>query len=98
LAVETALDHLLYGESAEAAITAMKDAWDRQAMGVADDKSMKEYAALESFLVQARTAFGDQPIPLMRQARMQIALPGISVPLIGYADWVWPTYGRDLKT
>ena len=98
LAVEAGLDHLLYGEDSATAIAAMKNEWDRQAMGLADDKTLKEAAALEDFLVQAGVAFGGLPIPLMRQARIELPLPFISVPLIGYADYVWPDHGRDLKT
>jgi len=98
LAVETGLDHLLYGEESATAIAAMKREWDRQAMGLADDKTLEEAAALEDFLVQAAVAFGGLSIPLMRQARVELTLPDISVPLIGYADWVWPDHGRDLKT
>jgi hypothetical protein len=97
-AVETGLDFLLYGEEPAAAIAAMKAEWDRQAMGLADDKTLEEAAALEDFLVQAAVAFGGLPIPLMRQARVELTLPNISVPLIGYADFVWPDHGRDLKT
>ena len=98
LAVESGLDHLLYGEDSVTAIATMKREWDRQAMGLADDKTLKEAAALESFLVQAAVAFGGLPIPLMRQARIELPLPGISVPLIGFADYVWDDHGRDLKT
>jgi len=98
LAVEHGLDHLLYGEDSATAIAAMKREWDRQAMGLADDKTLKEGAALEDFFVQAAVAFGGLPIPLMRQARIELPLPGISVPLIGFADFVWPDHGRDLKT
>lgn len=98
LAVEHGLDHILYGEEPDVAIAAMHREWDRQAMGLADDKTLEEAAALEDFLVQAAVAFGGLPIPLMRQARVELTLPDISVPLIGYADWVWPDHGRDLKT
>jgi len=98
LAVESGLDHLLYGEDSTIAIATMKREWDRQAMGLADDKTLKEAAALEDFLVQAAVAFGGLPIPLMRQARIELPLPDISVPLIGYADYVWEDHGRDLKT
>ena len=98
LAVEHGLDCLLYGDDFVTAIAAMKREWDRQAMGLADDKTLEEAAALEDFLVQAAVAFGGLPIPLMRQARVELALPGISVPLIGFADYVWEDHGRDLKT
>jgi hypothetical protein len=72
--------------------------WDLDAQGIIEPDAVKEYDALPDFLVQAGVAFAGMPIPLQRQARIELTLPGISVPLIGYADWVWTDRGDDLKT
>jgi len=97
-AVEAAVDRLLFNLGAEAAAKAMQDEWDACAQGVVDDDATKEYDALPDFLTQAKIAFADLPMPLQRQARMSLTIPGISVPLVGFADWVWPDHGTDLKT
>src|SRR5215470_1180630 len=97
-AVEAAMDRLLYGHSPQTAMAAMLSQWDHLAQGLADEDALKEYNALEDFLVNAGVAFQGLPIPLQRQAKMELYLPGISVPLTGYADWIWPDHGSDLKT
>jgi hypothetical protein len=97
-AVEAGVDRLLFGFDKTDAEVAMLNAWDHEAQGVVDDAALKEHGALLDFLRQAWLAFHDQPIPLQRQAKVSLEIPGISVPLIGYADWVWPAMGTDLKT
>jgi hypothetical protein len=100
LAVEAGVDRLLFGDSAEAANNAMQTEWDNKAQGVADDAALKEYGVLPWFLAQASLAFADHAPPFQRQARISLEIPGIPVPLIGFADWVWkaPDCGTDLKT
>lgn len=97
-AVEAGVDRLLFGLDGGAALEAMQNKWDEQAQGIVDPDAVKEYDALLDFLVQARTAFDGMPVPLQRQAKIELTLPGISVPLIGYSDWIWPDRGTDLKT
>lgn len=97
-AVEAGVDRLLYGMDGAAAVAAMQDKWDAQAQGVVDPDVAKEQDALHDFLVQARIAFDGLSIPLQRQAKIELSLPGISVPLVGYSDWLWPENGTDLKT
>jgi len=97
-AVEAGVDQLLYGQQAGAAADAMRRQWDLDAQGVVEPDALKEYEALGDFLLQARIAFDKHPIPLQRQARITLTIPGISVPLIGYADWLWLDHGTDLKT
>jgi hypothetical protein len=67
-------------------------------LGQIDDDCVKEQTALPDFLIQARIAFDGLSIPLQRQARIDLRIPGISVPLIGFADYLWPDHGTDLKT
>lgn len=96
-AVEAGMDMHLFGTS-ENATKAMHLAFEERAAGVADTKTENERAALPQFLNQAREALKDRPMPLHRQHKINLTLPGIEVPLIGFADWVWPEYGVDLKT
>ena len=98
LAVEAGVDRLLFGVTPDAALQAMFQQWDNKAQGVADDDAVKEYEALSDFLVQAGVAYGGRPIPLQRQHRVTLELPGVSVPYIGYCDWLWQDCGSDLKT
>jgi hypothetical protein len=97
-AVEAGVDRLLFNLGREAAVAAMRDEWDKHALGLIDPQAAKESMALEDFLIQAEIAFAGMPVPLTRQTKMELELPGISVPLLGFADWVFPDAGTDLKT
>src|SRR5262249_40728251 len=97
-AVEAGVDCLLFGRDTKIATEAMQRQWDNDAQGVIDDDAQEEYDALTGFLTQAMLAFASKPVPFERQAKVELQLPGIAVPLIGYADWVWPDHGTDLKT
>jgi hypothetical protein len=100
LAVEAAVDRLLFTRDEEAANQAMHVEWDNCAQGVIDDAAQKEYDALPSFLIQAALAFDGKAPPFQRQSKVSLEIPGIPIPLIGYADWIWkePDHGTDLKT
>jgi hypothetical protein len=98
LAVEAGVDQLLYGQDIGKAAHAMMQRWNEQAQGLAEDDVLKEQDALPDFLVQAQIAFSGVPLPLRRQARIELQLPGVSVPMVGYCDWLWPDHGTDLKT
>ena len=97
-AVEAGVDQLIFGQEAGTAHEAMMQAWDERAMGQIDDDCVKEQTALPEFLLQARVAFDGLPVPLQRQARISLSIPGISVPLVGFSDYLWPDFGTDLKT
>lgn len=97
-AVEAGVDRLLYGMDGGAALEAMQQKWDAQAQGIIEPDAVKEFDALPDFLIQARIAFDGLPMPLQRQSKIELNLPGISVPLVGYCDWLWPDRGTDLKT
>ena len=98
LAVEAGLDTLLFGGSRHAALAVTERAFEEKAQGLADDKTVKERAALPEFLKQAADVAARHGQPLFRQKRVQVALDGIEVPLIGFLDYEWPSYGIDLKT
>jgi hypothetical protein len=97
-AVEAGVDRLVFGDNIETATQSMRNQWDNQAQGLIDPDCVKEEAALGDFLMQAKAALGMRPIPLQRQGKMSLTLPGISVPLIGYCDYLWSDEGTDLKT
>jgi hypothetical protein len=98
-AVEAGLDQVLFlGADHAAAMVMVKRAWDARAQGLVDDEVVKEYDQLGAFLTQAIDATKGRPIPLTRQGKISIRLPGISIPLTGFTDYRWPTYGIDLKT
>ena len=97
VAVEAGLDHILKGQP-EHAKKAMYIAFEERAQGLADDKVAAERSDLPLYLTQARLAFEKSPPPLKAQYKIEIEVPGIEVPVIGFADWVWQDYGVDLKT
>jgi hypothetical protein len=97
-AVEAGLDRLLFGYDKDMAIASMRAKWDELAQGVVDDKAAKEYEALEDFLAQAQRAVSNRPVPLTKQSKISIDIPGIEIPLIGYVDYRWEDCGLDLKT
>lgn len=96
-ATEAGVDQYLFGQP-ENATKAMHVAFEERAAGLADDKAVKERAALPMFLAQARLALEPHGTPLTRQSKINIEIPGLAVPIIGYCDWVWADVGRDLKT
>jgi hypothetical protein len=73
-------------------------AWDSRAMGLISDDAVKEYELIPDFLDQAIDAFKGKGMPLTRQGRIEINLPGIEVPLTGFTDYRYPDHGYDLKT
>ena len=98
-AIEKGLDQVLFlGADHELAMRAVMQEWHKRAQGLADDATLKEQDALPAFMTQAIEATAGKPIPLTRQGRIEIRLPGIEVPLTGFTDYRWPEYGIDLKT
>lgn len=98
LAVEAGIDRLLFGFDTAIAHRVMHDKWDELAQGLIEPDCIKEQEALDGFFLHAGVAFAGLPVPLQRQAKMTLDVPGISVPLIGYCDWLWVDKGDDLKT
>jgi hypothetical protein len=98
LAVEAGVDRLLFGHEPGEALAAMQNKWDDLAQGLIEPDCLREMEALPGFLIQAGVAFANHPMPLVRQSRIELTLPGIGVPLVGFCDWLWPDRGDDLKT
>jgi hypothetical protein len=96
--VEAGLDKLLWGYDLPMALAETRRRWDELAQGVVDEKAAKEYESLEDFLKQAQAATKGKPMPLTRQSKIEVDIPGIDIPLIGYTDYRWDDHGLDLKT
>jgi len=98
-AVEAGLDQVLFASADKLdALAQARREWDRRAMGLVDEAAAKEYELLGDFLDQAILAFKGKGMPLTRQGKIEINLPGIEVPLQGYTDYRYPDHGYDLKT
>lgn len=97
-AVEAGLNAHLAGTDLVDPTAAMLDTFERDAMGDAADEVEKERNCLPAMLKQAQAAFADRERPTAMQVKVECWLDGIDVPIIGYADYVWPEYGDDLKT
>src|SRR5690349_11208355 len=97
-AVEAGLDRLLYGDNIDFAVKATNAKWDELAQGVVDERAEKEQADLVAYLKQAHEAVKARPVPLTKQSKISIDIPGIEVPLIGWVDYRWADCGLDLKT
>lgn len=97
-AVEAGLDRLLWGEDMAAAEAAMRDEWLELTGGEVTEEIRSIAMDLTAFLKQAHAATKDMGTPLTRQTRVQIEIPGLDIPLIGYTDYRWGDKGLDLKT
>ncbi|MEL6569375.1 MAG: hypothetical protein AAFQ22_13225 [Pseudomonadota bacterium] len=66
----------------------------------ADDVVAKHYGLIEAMLDQAKTAWDGEELgkPVATQIKTTLWIDGISVPVIGYADFVMDGYCLDLKT
>src|SRR5262245_4646048 len=70
-AIEAGVDVLLFTRNDDmAAFDAVQRQWDLDAQGVVEPDALKEYEALQDFLVQAAVAYGNKPVPLQRQAKV----------------------------
>jgi len=98
LAVEAGLDALLFSNAGTDIVRVAMTAFENRAQGLADDKAMAERLAIPEFLKQANQALAGVSTPIHRQKKIELKLPGIEVPLIGYTDYLWSDRGVDLKT
>lgn len=99
-AVEAGLDLALYDRSAPFEAVAEKafERFDLDAQGEITDKIDKERAAIPDFIKQAFEGASEWGIPNARQFKLEAWIDGITVPLKGYADYVFDDFIVDLKT
>jgi hypothetical protein len=98
IAVEAGAQHLLYGSNMNAATAAMMENFEANAQGEVSDEIDKERAVLPGMLEQAGKAFLDWPRPVAKQMKIEHWFDGVSVPLIGYIDFIFDDCLVDLKT
>lgn len=88
-AVEAGLDIWLMGNrDLEACTKAALDNFALNTGGLADDDHEEERAVIGPMLEQATVAMKDAPRLTARQVAIETWLDGISVPVIGYCDYV----------
>lgn len=97
-AVEAGLDVWLWERNPEKALGAALDNFALNTQGVAEADYEKERGYIVPMLTQAISALESAPTPLARQVKIECWFDGLSVPVIGYIDYLWPDRLRDLKT
>lgn len=98
-AVEAAVDKILYENcDADAAVGAAMQTFEMNAQGDLSEDVAKERAAIPDFVKQAAVMFRPLGKPIARQFKIEYWLDGIEVPVIGYIDYLFAEYLRDLKT
>lgn len=98
-AIEAGLDLWLFdrAKASEAEAVALANFADRTG-GLADDDHEAERANIVPMLKQAILALVDVPVPIGRQMKIEHYANGIEVPVIGYVDYLFESFGLDLKT
>ena len=79
---------------------AAMDVFELEAGGEITDAIDKERANIEPMLAQAIDSWNrfGLPAPITQQAKTELWIDGLDVPIIGYADFVMDGYCIDLKT
>jgi PD-(D/E)XK nuclease superfamily protein len=98
-AVEQGVDGIILdGISDDEAIERAKHAFETEAQGEISPEIDKQRRAIPKMLRQATAVFRRLGKPVARQHRVEIWVDDIEVPIIGYADYVYPEFVVDLKT
>ena len=102
-ACEAAMDTILFQDADSSTATAAALArFEQDAQGEIRDDIEKERVALSAYLANllpvAKQLRAEKGIPLVRQSRIELELPGIRVAVVGYVDYLWDGCGLDLKT
>lgn len=101
-AVEAGVAHGLVNPDASVAECAAlaQERFDALAALSTDNKKDKERAGLAGMVEQGLLALRPYGVPSSLQASVSIAVPGCSVPLVGFSDFEWKQHGIgvDLKT
>jgi len=99
LAVEAGLDYFLFesGPTTEATNRAMMN-FALNTDGEINEEIEAEMAVIPQCLGRAIVQMEGMGKPIARQKRIEINLPGIEVPIMGYIDYRYPEFLVDLKT
>lgn len=98
-AVEAGLDKILYEDCGDdAAIETALKSFELNAQGDLSEDVAKQRAAIPDFVRQAGAAFRPLGMPTARQFKIEYWFDGIEIPVIGYIDYLWPEFLKDLKT
>lgn len=102
-ACEAAMDVVLFQDADDAAaLAAAHDRFEQDAQGDLSADVVKARDELTLYLANllpvARKLRAEKGTPLVRQARIELDLPGITARLIGYVDYLYDDFGLDLKT
>lgn len=102
-ACEAAMDAVLFQDATDtAALDAAMSRFEVDAQGDLADDVTKERDAIPRYLANllpiARAIKTEKGMPLLRQAKIELDLPDIRLPVIGYVDYLWEDMGMDLKT
>ena len=97
-AVEAGLAHHLYKQDKPSAIEAANSRFEVEAMGDASDDVDAERQNIAPMLDQAIATFGPLGQPVAKQLRTEARFDGLTVPVIGYLDFLFDGLIVDLKT
>jgi hypothetical protein len=96
--VEAAVDAIVLDEiSDDEAIERAKHAFETEAQGEISPEIDKQRRAIPKMVRQAAAVFRRLGEPVARQHRVEVWVDGIEVPIIGYADYVYPEFVVDLN-
>lgn len=98
-AVELAVNAVVFeGASDDDAIDLAMAAFEGEAQGELSAEISRERNVIPGMVRRAAWAFRKLGKPLAYQSRIEVWIDGIEVPIIGYADFLYPEFVLDLKT
>ncbi len=98
-AMEAGVDAIVLDDADDHdAIERAKHAFETEAQGEISPEIDKERRAIPGMVRQAAEVFRQLGEPEARQQKVEVWLEGIEVPIVGYCDYVYPTFCVDLKT
>ena len=97
-AVEDGLSHWLQTHDITASANIALDRFASLTHEMPGPETEAERANILPMLVQAQAACKEYGNPEKRQLRVEHLVDGVAVPIIGYSDFEWRTFGIDLKT
>jgi hypothetical protein len=98
-AVEAAVDAIVFeNASDDAAIRLALTAFEVDAHGELSAGINRERNALPDMVRRAGAIFRRLGRPVARQQKVEVWIDGIEIPVIGFADYLYPEFVLDLKT